>query len=194
MKKLNNKGFVLVETLIVATFVVTIFAVMYNNFYPLMGEYEKREAYDDVDGKYAAYWIKRIIQSDAVDPATVTNFTGSSYRLFSCDDVKSERTEIKDMCNRIVKETEIAKFSSGAPKIYLTNYQLHGSSGAFKDTVKASNDTDLFSSGFRDYLVFLPDYSKTGSLNNANYRVLIEFDRKNEDSTYPSYATIEVKK
>ena len=55
MKKLNNKGFVLVETLIVAAFVAGILAVLYNNLYPLIGEYEKREVYDDIDGKYATY-------------------------------------------------------------------------------------------------------------------------------------------
>mgnify|MGYP005606583295 CR=1 FL=1 len=60
--KLNSKGFVLVETLIVSVFIAAIFAILYNNFYPLMGEYEKREVYDDIDGKYATYWIKRIIQ------------------------------------------------------------------------------------------------------------------------------------
>ena len=53
MLKINSKGFVLVETLVVAVFVSAIFSVIYSNFYPIMGEYEKREAYDDIDSKYA---------------------------------------------------------------------------------------------------------------------------------------------
>ena len=56
-KKLNNGGFVLVETLIVSVFVMSIFSILYNNFFPLMGEYEKREVYVDVDAKYATFWI-----------------------------------------------------------------------------------------------------------------------------------------
>ena len=47
--KLNKKGFVLAETLVVAVFMATIFTIIYVNFYPLIGEYEKREVYDDVD-------------------------------------------------------------------------------------------------------------------------------------------------
>lgn len=42
MKKkvtLNNKGFVLAETLVVAVAISLIFAIVYRNFYPLMGEY-----------------------------------------------------------------------------------------------------------------------------------------------------------
>ena len=49
MKKLNSKGFVMTETLVVAVFIMGIFGIMYNNYYPLIGEYERREAFDDVD-------------------------------------------------------------------------------------------------------------------------------------------------
>ena len=45
MKK-NNKGFVLVETLVVTVFVAAVFSVIYINFYPLVGEYERRDFYN----------------------------------------------------------------------------------------------------------------------------------------------------
>ena len=51
MLKFNNKGFVLAETLVVTVFLMVIFGMLYSNFYPLIGEYEKRETYDDVDSK-----------------------------------------------------------------------------------------------------------------------------------------------
>ena len=62
--KLNKKGFVLAETLVVAVFMATIFTIIYVNFYPLIGEYEKRENYDDLDSKYDIYWFKRLVQSN----------------------------------------------------------------------------------------------------------------------------------
>ena len=62
MKKLNNKGFILAETLVVTVFLMVIFTMLYTNYYPLMGEYQKRENYDDVDGKYVAYWMKKLIE------------------------------------------------------------------------------------------------------------------------------------
>ena len=55
MKKNFNKGFALVETLIVSVFVVSIIGIIFINFYPLIGEAEKRENYDNVDDKYAAF-------------------------------------------------------------------------------------------------------------------------------------------
>ena len=33
MKKLNSKGFVLAETLVVAVFLVTVFSIIYNNMF-----------------------------------------------------------------------------------------------------------------------------------------------------------------
>ena len=38
--KLNNKGFMLVETLIVAVFSMAIFSIIYTNYYPIMADYE----------------------------------------------------------------------------------------------------------------------------------------------------------
>ena len=55
MKKNSNKGFVLAETLVTTVFLMVIFTMIYTNFYPLIGEYEKRENYDTADGKYAAF-------------------------------------------------------------------------------------------------------------------------------------------
>ena len=62
MKKINNKGFVLAETLVVTVFLMILFTMIYSNFYPLIGEYEKRENYDDVDGKYVSYWMKKLVE------------------------------------------------------------------------------------------------------------------------------------
>ena len=85
MKK-NNKGFVLVETLVVTVFVMAVFSVIYVNFYPLAGEYERREFYDDVDSKYETYWIKRFIQSSSYDfyrsGGLNANITSNGYANF----------------------------------------------------------------------------------------------------------------
>ena len=61
MKMLNKKGFVLVETLIVTAFVVTLFIIVYQNVIPYIGEYEKMSSYDDVDSVYASNLMKQVI-------------------------------------------------------------------------------------------------------------------------------------
>ena len=43
------------------------------------------------------------------------------------------------------------------------------------------------------YLKFLPNY-RWDSLNNAKYRVIVEFYRTKDDNDYLAYSTFEVKK
>ena len=189
MKKLNNKGFVMTETLVVAVFILGIFGIMYNNYYPLIGEYERREVFDDVDSKYGAFWVKRFIQHDSyqfdVDMRNSINTNG--YTMFSCEHITTDDYR-KTMCLKLVRELEIKDYSS-QPKVYITKYNLE----TFKNYVKADTEYATFSGGFADYVNFLPIY-KVGSLNNAFYRVLIEFERSKNGVEYTTYSTIEVKK
>jgi len=57
MKK-NNKGFMMVELLVVAVVVLLVFTVMIVNFVPTKGEYEKRLEYNDIDILYANYYMR----------------------------------------------------------------------------------------------------------------------------------------
>lgn len=182
MLKLNDKGFMMVETLIAAVFAVTIFTVIYVNFYPLIGEYERREVYDDVDGKYASYWFKRIIQSNSV---SIDTFKGDietkKYHKFSCDDVNGSDYSIKALCNNLYKSLQVEN-------IYLIEFNTVN----FKNAV--NNDlAGTFSSGLHDYMAFLPQY-KVASLNEADYRMIVEYHRTKDDNDYYAYSTIEVKK
>lgn len=186
MKKINNSGFVLVETLVVAVFVMAIFAILYNNFYPLMAEYEKREVYDDIDSKYGTYWIKRLIQENSYNATNMINNVNSTkkYYKFTCNDITSEGK--KKTCQSLIDRLSITN-------VYVTKYNLV----EFKNYVQ--NNSTSFSSGVVDYINYLPEYSKVPSLNMAQYRVIVEFHHKisTEDGTgdeYYSYGTIEVKK
>lgn len=188
MKKINNKGFVMTETLVVAVFIMGIFGIMYNNYYPLIGEYERREVFDDVDSKYGAFWVKRFIQHSSynlsLDMRNAINNNG--YTMFSCDNITNDYR--KTMCKKLVRELEVKDYSS-QPKIYITKYNLE----TFKNYVKADTDYATFSGGFSDYVNFLPIY-KVPSLNDAAYRVLIEFERNKNGVNFTTYSTIEVKK
>lgn len=54
----NNKGFMMVELLVVAVVVLLIFTVMIVNFVPTKGEYERRLEYNDIDILYANYYMR----------------------------------------------------------------------------------------------------------------------------------------
>lgn len=188
MKKLNSKGFVMTETLVVAVFIMGIFGIMYNNYYPLIGEYERREVFDDVDSKYGAFWIKRFIQHSSynLSAAQKNTINNNGYVLFSCNNINNDYR--KTMCNKLLKELEVKDYNV-QPKVYITKYNLED----FKRNVASDTNYATFSGGFSDYVNFLPIY-RVPSLNDAAYRVLIEFDRNKNGLNYTTYATIEVKK
>ena len=198
MKKLNNKGFVLAETMIVTMFMLTLFTMIYAQFYPLIGEYEKREVYDNVDGKYAAYWIKQIIESDAYNPPASEKITTTkSYIHFKCSHVDNSNNE-RNMCINLVKSLNISKCQNTTTgdecEIYITHFKIGGEGVTpnFKNTVN-SDTSNTFSSDFKDYINYLPDFG-IGYTTQSNYRVILVIDKKVGDNDYYSYETMEVDK
>lgn len=202
MKKLNNKGFVLAETIVVAVFVMTILTIIYVNFYPLIGEYEKREFYDDIDSKYDTYWFKRMIQSKEMLNESNWNLIKSNvvnygYHQFGCNILNSDYVQLCNSYKNIIK----------AEKIYITRYNLDYSPLLTSPVIPANKyfkkvvpNSTAFDQAFKDYILYLPDY-KYPSDTNGNYRVIIEFRRKinangpnTDENLYYTFSTIEVKR
>ncbi len=146
MKKLNSKGFILAETLVVTVFLMVIFTMIYANFYPLIGEYEKRENYDDVDGKYTAYWIKKIIESNAytLDPQDISTMNKWGFVRFECSNVSVENNQ-QEMCMNLVNALEISNCDSygNGCDAFITRYTIGNEDGpnqpaSFKGTVRGT--------------------------------------------------------
>ena len=234
MKKMNNKGFVLAETLVVTVFLMAIFALIYSSYMPLVGEYEKREVYDDVDGKYTAYWIKQMIESQTYSITGSEdrnyNFEHYGYVRFECKDLSDNDSRI--VCKDIVNSLQIngCTASGNNCDIFITRFRIGNADspeGTFKEVVKnnltrsmekctsgnASTcktsfvsycntnhlnsdcssyaDKKVFSGGFQDYILSLPDYV-TPSLNYANYRVIVVIHNTRDNNNYYAYANIAV--
>lgn len=150
MKKLNPKGFILAETLVVSVFLMVMFTMIYTNFFPLIGEYEKRENYDDVDGKYTAYWIKKMIESDGYSLSgstesgrkRITMMNKWGYIRFECGDVSVENNQ-QEVCKNLVSSLEVANCDSygNGCDIYITRYTIGNNSNtppSFKDTIRGT--------------------------------------------------------
>ncbi len=144
MIKNNRKGFVLAETLVVTVFLMWIFTMIYTNFYPLMGEYEKRETYDDVDGKYDVFWLKRMIEDSSyqISVDKIVNLAERGYARFECDDVASD-DEKREICKNMVKALQVEGCDKRGNncEIFITPYRIgngNDKSGDvwFKKTVK----------------------------------------------------------
>ena len=144
MKKIknNSNGFVLAETLVVAVFLMAIFTLIFANFYPLMGEYEKRETYDDVDAKYSVYWIKRMIEDSSyqITGNADSFFRSNNYVRFECKDVSPDN-EKQEICKNMVKALEVKGCDTEGNhcEIYITKYKIGATGTGFKNAVKTKN-------------------------------------------------------
>ena len=145
MKKINRNGFVLAETLVVTVFLMVIFTMLYRNFYPLIGEYEKRENYNDVDSMYSVYWLKRLIEDSSYQIPSNSykknNFDNYGYMRFECKDVSIDSGK-QETCISLVKSLEIEGCSGNGNDcdIFITKYQIAGVNPDFKETVKKQSN------------------------------------------------------
>ena len=197
MKKINNKGFVLAETLMVCVFLMIIFGMIYANFYPIVGEYEKRETFDDVEAKYSIYWIKKIIEDSSyiVSNEDKNNFNSKGFAYFGCNRITDN--DKKAICNSLVEKLEVNGYSycingDAGCNIYITKYRIgDNDTYKFKQTVMADTSYTTFNSGFHEYVNTLPDFVAQ-SMNYSRYRVLAVFHHVKTEPGYYSYANIEV--
>ena len=143
MKKINSKGFALAETLIVTVFLMVIFTMIYANFVPLVGEYEKREYYDDVNGKYSTYWIKKLIEDPdyQLTDADKSNFQNNKYVRFNCSNISGNKDKIAS-CINLLRELSVTGCDNLGDncEIFITNYRLgdNATNDDFKDIIKTS--------------------------------------------------------
>lgn len=196
MKKLNNKGFALVETLIVSVFVMGIFTMMFSNFFPMIGEYEKRERYDDIDSVYNTYLVKKVFESNSAiksaNSAAYTNYRNSvnnnsyAYAIITCDFFGvSSISSYKNYCRNLFANLKVRQ-------VFLTSFSLNTTK---KDKmISAAKNT-----GFGDYIKSLPNYTGSGSNpGGKNYRIIVMYEHvinnesTNDKSSIYSYSTMGV--
>ena len=146
MKKINSSGFVLAETLVVTVFLMVIFAMLYSSFIPLAGEYEKRENYDSVDGKYSIYWIKKMIEDASYNiPCSASNnlIKDKGYVRFKGSDVSNDE-EKRFYCINMVKNLQVANCNSEGDNcdIFITRYRIDNPGDTsrvwFKQAIKST--------------------------------------------------------
>lgn len=175
---MNKKGFVLVETLIVSVFIMAIFSMVYANIIPLTGEYEKYKNYDTVESIYIAHWARAIALKGLPNTSYTSANNATSGYLDISDCSIYTVTDGASSCSAF-------KLMNNVSKIYLTPY----STQKIKNYVRDNNN---FKRDFKEYIAYLPTYSKNTSKTPATgyYRVIVEYSLNNINK----YATIEVYK
>ena len=159
-KKVNNKGFMLVETLIVTVFVMGVFTLIYTNYFPLVGEYERYKDYDTVESTYITYWAKAIATKGLPD-SVYNEVSSTGYKDVSDCNLYTDNSAASDCF--------AYKAVNNITKIYLTTYDTT----KFKNYIK---DNSLYARDFQEYIAYIPTYSRNTS-KASYYRVIVEYDK-----------------
>ena len=170
MKRINNRGVVLVETLIVSVFVMAIFVFVYRNSVPMMGEYEKLETFDDIDSVYAANLVKNMvitnISNTYIDETLLA--TNSYADISNCND-KSLYSD-SNYCVKLKQQLHI----EDTDILYITRYSALDLD-KFRESINSKEKDHLFGGGelgkFRDYLKTVANSESFYSEGDANNKV-----------------------
>ena len=149
MKLLNKKGFVLVETLIVTVFVMTLFTVVYQTVIPYMGEYEKMSSYDDIDSIYASNLLKQMITRYANTKYIDEYLENNTY--IQMNDCSNKNLYINsNYCTKLQENLGI----SDSDYVFITDYNI----ADFRKEVKKDEYFDSGNlSNFRSYIDTVSD-------------------------------------
>ena len=156
-----------------------------------MSEYEKREAYDDVDGVYAAYWIKKLAEDSSKSIPELSNYVygtdsvGGDVRPNDCSVFEPAK---KAICDKIAAAYQFGLSRTTIGQFYIVNYNIDD----FKKDIVDHTDPEL-----EDYLNSLPDYNNyKNNTYGSNFRVILSMKRGYKDiegtsHTYMAYSNME---
>ena len=99
MKK-NNKGFLLVETLVVSTFCLTVLVILFLQFRTLIVNYNKSFKYNTVEGIYNLNTMKNYFKKNEI------TFSNTTYIYYNNNGTPEYDTKCINFCQEIVQALE----------------------------------------------------------------------------------------
>lgn len=160
---MNKKGFVLVETIVTAVFVLGLFAFIIANILPLIGDYDRIRDYDSVQSIYDAHLIRKmILKSDATRTYNLVNFpSGQDYYIFEGTDICYYLSN-KNYCMKLLSRDYL-----DVRKIIITTF----------NTSSIKSKASTFDRGMAEYIKRMPKYNNA-PLQSYSYqrRIIVEFN------------------
>ncbi|MBO5375691.1 MAG: hypothetical protein J6A52_02455 [Bacilli bacterium] len=162
----NNKGFVLVETIVTAVFVLGLFSFLITNILPLIGDFERMMDYDSIESKYDAHLIRKMILKDSNSCRIENLITLSSREYYEFEGT--------DLCLYLSNVNYCQKLLSSdfldVKKIVLTKY----------DVSSLKNKSDSFERALSEYIDYMPKYNNTSATHASQYfykrRLIVYFN------------------
>ncbi len=189
MKRVKNHGFILIETLVVAVFIMTIFIFIYRNSIPMIGKYEELARFDDLDSVYAANMIRKMVTNYLSFEQIDNLLSNVTYvDISNCSD--NELYTDVAYCTKLKANLQI----EDEDIVFITRYNISeivpSLNKSFRDTVKEDVRFDSGNlSDFRSYLKTVPDnesfYNPANISNKAMgvYRLFITRSVRLADGT-----------
>ena len=178
MKKKNNKGFLLVETLLVATFAASTMLSIYVQFRRINTEYSRSFSYNTVEGLYATNQINDYILDNGFERIAeyMTNriegdvtITPEPYVILydgnSCSSVYLDEV---DYCSHLMSSLNVKM-------VVMTYADL-----SFKNFRDELDSYDVFDNNLKRFIKYIK--FDTGDAELSRRRTIVEFN----DGTYAS--------
>ncbi len=148
MKKNNQKGFVLLETVVVAVFIIGIFTFVYTSIVPLLGRYDDLANNYELEKTYKLYHVRDALYKDD----NFFNITSQPYKKINANDFAN-----KDYYNSLVD----LLFEDDYQIIYIKDIKTNMNAAFTNLNIKGS---------FREYIENIED--KKASVDLANFLFL----------------------
>ena len=158
MKKMNNRGFMLSETLIVATFLVTTLLFLYIQFNKVTKTHDTSFKYNTVNGLYSTNNIIDYIKTDGLENLKI-ELLKEGIEFVDITSCHTDYFKEKDYCSVLIESLNIKT-------VIFTNENL--------TTLKSIN------TGLKQTIIDFIDYIKFEETDG--YRVIVEFN----DDTFAS--------
>ena len=156
------KGFVLLETLIVAVFMIGIFTFLYSSVVPLLGTYEDLTNKTNIDTVYKLYHLREMLYVDE----NYGSIVNSNYGKISCSAFSNSTA-----CNRLVSTDfldlgdKYEVFYAKADTTNLNAVKNLAVSDTLKEYIKNYSDTD------KENIILLYD-DKTDSVAHLAFTIM----------------------
>lgn len=167
----NNKGFMLIETIIVSTVVITAMIGLYTSFNKLYNAYQTKISYYNLDATYAT---KEIIDSIMTtnthnDTANINNIINQYLTTDNFVHLISNKT-----CHQNINVTNCQNLQElyNIENVIFVKYT--------KNALKELNAKNNYNQTFKDYVNYLITYYDINT-NQKEYSYIILTEVKNED-------------
>lgn len=176
--KLNNKGFMMAEVIIVSAIMITTMVGLYAGFNRVYSTYNERNTFYSSDGIYALKTFEDFYIDEQIMNKIGTNLNSNNYiDLTNCDNTTYYQTSYqKTLCNQIKDQYKINK-------IIATTYNASKVQASINDI----DTKDEYNETFKDYLEYYYN-NEEFETDYFSYLFFIELTTSNDETDEPTYS------